>query len=395
MRSASSVPSRSPKPRAAGWQPVIAHACVLGMTQVLWLTYAPITGDAATSYGVSEGAVVWLANVYPLLYFLLALPVGAALDRRPLPVLAAGALLTAAAGLTRAVSESYEAALAGQLLGAFAQPVLYNGIVVVARASLPEEQRATGIAVGTVGSFVGLILGLVLPPLLADGTDLSTLLWVEGGAALLFGLVQLATLRMPLHAHMADELEPRALRKLLADPAVRALALVSFGGFGIFATLLTALEPLLGHRGIETGTTDLITVAMTLVGILASLVVPPLVARRRTERRLLTVALLGASLAVALMALDLPVALLAALALVIGGLLLPALPVLLELGERRHPILGGTVSAIIFLTGNLGVAILTAAAIGLKGWAAPPFLLLSAVALLALGGARRGLRELS
>ena len=95
------------------------------------------------------------------------------------------------------------------------------------------------------------------------------------------------------------------------------------------------------------------------------------------------------------MALDLPVALLAALALVIGGLLLPALPVLLELGERRHPILGGTVSAIIFLTGNLGVAILTAAAIGLKGWAAPPFLLLSAVALLALGGARRGLRELS
>lgn len=134
-------------------------------------------------------------------YFLLALPVGAALDRRPLPVLAAGALLTAAAGLTRAVSESYEAALAGQLLGAFAQPVLYNGIVVVARASLPEEQRATGIAVGTVGSFVGLILGLVLPPLLADGTDLSTLLWVEGGAALLFGLVQLATLRMPLRAH--------------------------------------------------------------------------------------------------------------------------------------------------------------------------------------------------
>jgi cyanate permease len=63
------------------WGVVVAYAALAAATQVLWLTFAPITTDAAAHYGVGESAIGWLAEVFPLLYVVLALPAGMALDR--------------------------------------------------------------------------------------------------------------------------------------------------------------------------------------------------------------------------------------------------------------------------------------------------------------------------
>ena len=65
----------------ARWGTVAAYAAAAGANQLLWLTYAPITTDAAEHFGVSEAAVGWLSQVFPLLYVMLALPAGLALDR--------------------------------------------------------------------------------------------------------------------------------------------------------------------------------------------------------------------------------------------------------------------------------------------------------------------------
>ena len=43
---------------------------------MLWLTFAPIDTDVARDFGVSKNAVGWLAQVFPLLYVVLALPAG-------------------------------------------------------------------------------------------------------------------------------------------------------------------------------------------------------------------------------------------------------------------------------------------------------------------------------
>ena len=59
-----------------------AYAAVAAANQLLWLTYAPITTDVARHFDVSERAVGWFSQVFPLLYVLLAIPAGLALDRR-------------------------------------------------------------------------------------------------------------------------------------------------------------------------------------------------------------------------------------------------------------------------------------------------------------------------
>ena len=84
--------------QVARWGAVAAYGSVAAANQLLWLTYAPVTTDAARHYGVSEEAIGWLSQVFPLLYVVLAIPAGVMLDRHFRPSLLAGAWLTALGG---------------------------------------------------------------------------------------------------------------------------------------------------------------------------------------------------------------------------------------------------------------------------------------------------------
>ena len=84
--------------QAGGWRVIVAYSLVCAATQVLWLSYAAITTETARRYGVSVGAVGWLAEIFPLLYVVLAIPAGILLDRWFRPALAAGGALVALGG---------------------------------------------------------------------------------------------------------------------------------------------------------------------------------------------------------------------------------------------------------------------------------------------------------
>ena len=90
-----SVDAAEPRSR---WRPVLAYAALSAANQMLWLTFTPLTTGAARHYGVSSGAVGWLAELFPLLYVVLALPAGRLVDRN-LPLwLGIGAALDRGAG---------------------------------------------------------------------------------------------------------------------------------------------------------------------------------------------------------------------------------------------------------------------------------------------------------
>src|SRR3954454_14008427 len=131
----------------ARWGTVAAYAAVAGANQLLWLTYAPITTDTAERYGVSEAAVGWLSQVFPLLYVVLAVPAGLWLDRALRPALLTGAWLTVTGGAIR-LGDTFALALAGQLLTAMAQPLILNAVTKVATSALPPQRRPDGIALG-------------------------------------------------------------------------------------------------------------------------------------------------------------------------------------------------------------------------------------------------------
>ncbi len=147
-----------------GWPVVIAYAGVCAASNLLWLTYAAITTETAHRYGVSNGTVGWLAEIFPLLYVLLAIPAGVLLDRWFRPALALSGLLVAAGGLLRLGGETFGWALAGQALVALAQPVALSAVSKLAGQYLPAKERPAGIAVGAGAGFLGMLLALILGP---------------------------------------------------------------------------------------------------------------------------------------------------------------------------------------------------------------------------------------
>jgi predicted MFS family arabinose efflux permease len=366
-----------------GWPLVLCYAATAGASQLLWLTYAPVTTAAAEHYDVSVTAIGWLANVFPILYVVLAVPAGLALDRRPGAALGWGVGLTALGGVVRLVGDSsFGWALAGQLLVAVAQPFVLNAITGVV-AVLPERSRPTGIAIGSGGLFLGMVVALGAGAAVG-GDHLVALMVGEAvvgvAAAAAFLLVQ----RSAPAPVAVETTEPGALRAVWTDPVLRRVAVLAFLGFGVFIALVTWLQALLEPRGVsESAAGTIITVAVA-VGAVSSMVLAAVLEDRGVEVLLLRAALVVAVVGCALLAVATGVALATVGAVLAVLALLTALPWLLALCERRAGSSVASATALLWLAGNLGGLLVAVLVGGLVDHPSVAFLLLAAVALGAL-----------
>jgi hypothetical protein len=138
------------------------------------------------------------------------------------------------------------------------------------------------------------------------------------------------------------------------EPGIRRLAMVSFIGFGLFVALTTWLQTLLKPAGISASTAGWVLVGAVVAGVVGSIVLPPAVIRARRDHLLFRAASLGTCGACVLFAAWKWVPAVAAGAAVIGFLMLAALPVILEISERRAGSAGTSATALIWLCGNAG-----------------------------------------
>jgi predicted MFS family arabinose efflux permease len=365
---------------------VAAYALLAAASQLLWLTYAPLTTPSAHYYHVSETAIGWLAEIFPLLYVVLAIPAGRLLDRAFHNSLALGAVLTAAGGLVRLVGPDYRWALFGQILVALAQPLVLNAVTKVAAEYLPAESRPHGIALGSAGIFAGMLLALVLGSVLG-GHEIRSLLIIEAAFAVLAAAVLSATLLRRGAGSAREEhvaVGVGALRELWASPGVRLLSGLLFLGFGAFVALTTWLQALLHHYRISANTAGAVLAAMVLAGALSSAALPPLLVRRRAERGLIAASIAAVIIGCVVLAFVHTIAIAALMLVPMGMLLLTDLPVLLELSERGAGAAAGTIASLLWLAGQLGGLVVALLVQALVHHPAGAFLLLAGVGVLAL-----------
>lgn len=336
----------------SSWGPVVAYAALSGANQMLWLTFTPLTTDAAHHYGVSTGAIGWLAEIFPLLYVALALPMGKLIDARMPFWLGTGALLTAAGGLLRLVGDGYWPVFGGQVLIAVAQPLVLNAVTRVSRTYLREADRPTGIAVSSAGVFGGMLLALVLGAALG-GHHIRALVAVQAGLSAVAAVALcLALRRTGPYAVSAGAGPLPPLREIWADPYMRRLIGLVCVGFGVFIALTTWLQALLDPAGVSESRAGVLLVVMVVTGVAGSAFLPPVLARRRQEFGFILVSVIVTCAGLALLAAAPGMGTGLAVLALVGLLLLTDLPVALELAERRAGAAGGTASALIWLAGN-------------------------------------------
>jgi predicted MFS family arabinose efflux permease len=377
-----------------GRRVVIAYSLVAAATQILWLTFAPIDTSAAQHYGVSTGAIGWLAEIFPLLYVVLALPAGRLLDAGFRPALAGGAGLVALGGLLRLGGQTFAWAMAGQVAVAVAQPLILNAVGKLAADYLPVEERPAGIAVGASAGFAGMLIALLLGPTLGGGGHIERLLVVEAILAVAAAAILVWELREPAPNEGPDEelaaVEGRAVRALWARPQMRNMAGLVFVGFGVFVALTTWLQTLLEPAGVSEGAAGALLVGMLVFGMVGCAILPPLVDRRGAERAFMRAAALTAIVGPTLLGLATPTPARAVILAAMGFVLLPALPIILTAAERLSgPTQAGTAGAIVWLAGNLGGLVVALVVQALVHHPTPAFLAMAALSLPALWLAER------
>jgi predicted MFS family arabinose efflux permease len=151
------------------------------------------------------------------------------------------------------------------------------------------------------------------------------------------------------------------LRQVWADPVVRTVCAVVFIGFGVFVALTTWVQTLMEHHGVNARTADGLLLAMVGAGIVTAAVLPGPLAKRHAQAGTIAVSAIAAGSSCLVLALA-PGVVTGYIALTLFGLvLLPVLPVMLELLEARQPESPGIATGLLWLAGNAGGVVVAVA----------------------------------
>ena len=367
------------------WLVLAAFGLLVASTQVLWLSFAPITPQAHHALGVSEGAIGDLAVINPLMYVLIAIPAGRWMDRSFGTTLGAGAIFTAVGALLRVVEpSSYVWVFAGQLLLSVGQPLVLNASTKIAARYFPPRERTTAISVASAAQFAGILAAALTGSLLYDAGSLRLVLEIHAAIAVAGAVAVLLALRAPAaYPSQSESAAVGSLAWLRHDPLMWRLGGLLFVGVGVFNAVATWLDSILADLGHPNVAGTLIAV-MTVAGIAGAAVLPGAAARRNRRREVLLATTLATVVTFLLIAAVHGPVFVGVVLAVEGFVLLAGLPVALDWSELESgPDRAGTATGFLLLAGNLGGVILV---LVVQALIFNPYLALVAMAVLGVPG---------
>jgi MFS family permease len=329
--------------------------------QVLWISYASITGPAAEFYGVSDLQIGLLAMAFMIAFIPLSIPASWVIDTYGSRVgVGIGVTLMGVFGLLRGFAgDSYGLVLGATIGIAVAQPFLLNAWTTVPAKWFPIEGRATAVGLVTLANLTGTALGLALTPVLIESMSLPTVQLIYGAVAAASSVLFLVLAReKPPTPPGAPGSETRALafdglrHALKIKPFLLMLG-VALIGLGIFNGVSTWIESIIRPRGFTPTDAGALGAVMVLGGLVGAVVIPALSDRQHRRQRYLMVAVVGAIPGLLGLTFVTSPPLLYASAFVLGFFLISALPVGMQYSaEITYPTPEATSNGLIQLFGQ-------------------------------------------
>ena len=338
------------------WIVLAAYLPAIGLSQLLWLNFAPLIDYVQHRYSVSELVASTLILVFPLIYVLLSTPAGLLVDRRGYRfAIGLGAIIQAASACIRIADDWFWALLLGQIGIAIAQPFIVNGITKLVNDWFAPDESALATGLGTMGMFIGMAISMAVTPWLNGWLGLRETMVVfaiiSGAAALLFFLFVKPNESLPAGPPTPEQ----ALLPLLRDRRLVLLLVVTFLGMGEFNGLTTWLEPILGQHRMSADDAGIIGGILILGGIVGAGVIPALAGKFGRRKPFLIGCALVASATLYPMCDSSHFKTVAIFAGLHGFALLPAVALLLDMAAQlAGEQLAGAATGLLMLTGNAG-----------------------------------------
>lgn len=344
------------------WVALGAFMLVITANQIMWITFAAITGVAASHYGVSDLAIGLLSMSFMVVYIFLSIPASWAIDTWGIkPAVGLGAVLTAAFGLARGLAgDNYTLILAFQIGIAVAQPFILNAITSVAARWFPMQERATASGFATLAMYLGIVLGLMLTPYLLLLSGIGNLLLFYGVFGVIAGILFLVFMREspPTPACPPGQQERSlvfdGLKQILRSRDFLLLMVVFFIGLGVFNGVTTWIEDILRPRGFSITQAGITGGLMVIGGVVGALLLPVLSDRARKRVPFILVCLGGAALGLMGITIAATYFFLLAAAFAMGFFLLSAGPIGFQYGaEIAYPAPEGTSNGLLLMMGQI------------------------------------------
>ena len=334
------------------------------MMQLLWISYAPVTGEAARFYRVDDLQIGFLAMIFMIAYIPLSIPESWAIDRwgfRKAVIL--GAVLMGVFSVLRGFAGSnYSLVLICTIGIAIGQPFLMNSWTTVPAKWFPIEFRATAVGLITLASLLGVALGMVITPLLSRSLSIANVQLVYGGISAFSAILFLVFAReKPLTPPDLKEEGTKALmltglKNALSNRMFWMILVIAFVGMAIFNGVTTWIENIIRPRGFTPSDAGLLGALLLVGGICGAIILPAFSDKEHKRKKFLYI---GLGLAIpGLIGLTFADSfwLLLASAFALGFFLTSASPISMQFGaEISQPTPEGTSNGLFQLSGQISV----------------------------------------
>jgi len=342
------------------------YMIMVAANQLLWITFAPITGEATKYYGVSDLKIGILSMCFMIVYIIVSIPASWIIDKSGIRIgVGIGAVFTGVFGILRGFAgTNYNLLLLSQIGIAIGQPFILNAITKLAARWFPIEERATAAGLGTLAMYVGILAGMTLTPYLIIGSGIGGMLNIYGIFSISTAVIFLILIKeAPPTAPCRPDQEERSLvfdgfMQTLRTKDFIWLMVIFFIGLGVFNSVTTWIEDILRPRGFTATQAGITGGLMIIGGIIGALIIPLMSDHYKKRTPFIIIALAGATIGLTGITFATNYWVLLSSGMILGFFLLSAGPIGFQYGaEITYPASEGTSNGMLLLMGQIsGIA---------------------------------------
>jgi len=261
------------------WVVLFFYSLIQAVAQLLWITFAPITGDAA----VTPLQIGFLSMCFMFVLTFLSIPGAWAIDtfgvRKSMGL---GVVMIAFFAIIRGLSgDNYNWILASMIGMAIGHPFILNSVTTMAARWFPLEERATAAGIAVLSQFIGIMIGMAATPFLTIKYGIPGMLRIYAVVTVIFSISFLTFFREkpPTPPDETDfERTPvfEGLKHILKRRDMILLIMLFFSGLGIFNAITTWIEQMIAPRGFTIVQAGTLGAVLMFGGIIGCFVIPPL-----------------------------------------------------------------------------------------------------------------------
>jgi len=330
--------------------------------QILWVSYATVTSVAVAYYNVEEIMIFLLAAIFMIVYIPVTFLSSWIIDKYDFKVGAGiGAMFQGIFGFLRFIAgPNFMLVLIFQVGIAFGQPFIMNAITKLSANWFPESERTSATGLGMIAMFLGIALGMFIPPLIVASFNFQTMVLVFGVLSLISGILFVIFAKNkpptpPSSIISGDKvLMVAGMKQLFKNKNFLILFVVFFLGLGIFNMITIYIESIVLPRGFNSVYAGIFGGLMLIGGIAGCVVMSTLSDKYKKRKILLITSVLIATISLFVISFAQDGTILLLFAFLFGFGLLSASPVALEYAvDITSPVPEATSNGMLLMIGQI------------------------------------------